>query len=137
MFGRQQDAIFRYETIGGDGFYELRFWKAPFRSNSEEVYVGLARHYFRWLRNLKRLDADLDNARNFAAQKFLYSQVMKSYAWIAGEEIIPVATFWDKLVNTTYFTDGYRYIAWLSGEPVSIFEIDTRSWDEPPRWTRR
>jgi hypothetical protein len=137
LFGRQQDAIFRYETIGGDGFYELRFWKAPFRSDSEAVYVGLARHYFRWLGNLTRLDADLDNARNFAAQKFLYGQVIKSSAWIAGEKIIPAVTFWDTVFNTSYFTDGYRYVTWLSGEPLSIFEIDLKAWDEPPRWTQR
>jgi hypothetical protein len=137
LYGREQDAIFRYETVGGDGFYELRFWKAPFLSGTDAVYVGLARHFFRWIGRVNRLDADVDNARNFAAQKFLYGQTLKTTAWIAGKEVVPVTSFWDSLIETPYFTDGYRIVAWLSAEPVSLFDIDVRSWDAPPRWMRR
>ena len=137
LYGREQDAIFRYETVGGDGFYELRFWKAPFRSDSDEVYVGQARHFFRWIGTINRLDADVDNARNFAAQKFLYGQALKRTAWIKGKEVVPVTSFWDTLIETPYFSDGYRVVAWLSAEPVSMFDIDVRSWDAPPRWMQR
>jgi hypothetical protein len=137
LYGRQQDAIFRYETLGGDGFYELRFWKAPFRSGADAVYVGQARHFFRWIGTVTRLDADVDNARNFAAQKLLYSQVIESTAWIAGDEVVPATSFWTTLINAPYFTDGYRFVVWLSGEPMSMLDIETRSWDAPPRWTRR
>lgn len=137
LFGRHQDAIFRYETVGGDGFYELRVWKAPLRTVGDDVYVGLARHFYRWVGGVKRFDADVDNARNFAAQKFLYGQAITGHAWIAGEEVVPVASFWDQLVNTPYFTDGYRLILWLSAEPVSMFEIDARAWDAPPRWMQQ
>ena len=134
LYGREQDAIFRYETVGGDGFYELRFWKAPFRSDTDDVYVGQARHFFRWIGTINRLDADVDNARNFAAQKFLYGQALKRTAWIKGKEVVPVASFWDTLIETPYFSDGYRVVAWLSSEPISMFDIDVRSWDAPPRW---
>ena len=137
LYGRQQDAIFRYETIGDSGFYELRFWKAPFRSGTDAVYVGQARHFFSWIGSVTRLDADVDNARNFAAQKFLYNQVIKSTAWIAGGEVVPATSFWTTLINTPYFTDGYRFVVWLSGEPTSMFDIDVKSWDVPPRWTQR
>jgi hypothetical protein len=137
LYGRQQDAIFRYETVGGDSFYELRFWKAPFRSGEDEVYVGQARHFYRWIGTVTRLDADVDNARNFAAQKFLYGQAILSNAWIAGTEVVPVMNFWNALFNTPYFTDGYRIVLWLSAEPVSTFDIDLKSWDDPPRWMQR
>ncbi len=137
LYGREQDAIFRYETIGGDGFYELRFWKAPFRSGEDAVYVGQARHFFRLIGTVTRLDADVDNARNFAAQKFLYGQAIKDAAWIAGEEIVPATSFWDALVRTPFFTDGYRFVLWPSAEPVSMVEIDVRSWDPPPRWMQQ
>ena len=137
LYDRQQDAIFRHETIGGDSFYELRLWKAPFRSGDDEVYVGQARHFFRWIGSVSRLDADVDNARNFAAQKFLYGQAILSNAWIAGTEVVPATNFWDVLFNTPYFTDGYRIVLWLSAEPVSAFDIDIRAWDEPPRWMQR
>ena len=137
LFDREQDAIFRYETVGGDGFYELRFWKTPFTSGGDDVFVGVARHYFRWIGSVTRFDADVDNARNFAAQKFLYGQAITGSAWIAGEEVVPAASFWDQLVNTPYFTDGYRIILWLSADPVSMFEIDAKTWDPPPRWMQR
>jgi hypothetical protein len=137
LYGRQQDAIFRYETIGGDSFYELRFWKAPFRSGEDDVYVGQARHFFRLIGNIARLDADVDNARNFAAQKFLYGQAILSNAWVAGTEVVPATSFWDVLFNTPYFTDGYRIVLWLSSEPASMFDIDTRAWDAQPKWMQR
>ena len=137
LYGREQDAIFRYETVGGDGFYELRFWKAPFRSDTDDVYVGQARHFFRWIGTINRLDADVDNARNFAAQKFLYGQALKRTAWIKGKEVVPVTSFWDTLIKPPYFSDGYRVVAWLSAKPVSMLDIDVRSWDAPPRWMQR
>ena len=134
LYGREQDAIFRSETVGGDGFYELRFWKAPFRSGADDVYVGQARHFFRWIGSVTRLDADVDNARNFAIQKFLYGQAITATAWIVGKEVVPVTSFWDTLARAPYFTDGYRMVMWLSADPVSMFEIDVKSWDTPPRW---
>ena len=137
LYGREQDAIFRYETVGGDGFYELRFWKAPFQFGTNAVYAGQARHFFRWIGSVTRFDADVDNARNFAAQKFLYGQALKRTAWIAGKEVVPVTSFWDRLIEAPYFTDGYRIVAWLSSEPVSMLDVDVRSWDAPPRWMDR
>ena len=137
LYGREQDAIFRYETVGGDGFYELRFWKAPFRSEGDEVYVGQARHFFRWIGTVTRMDADVDNARNFAAQKLLYGQTLKANAWVAGKEVVPVTSFWNKLVDTPYFTDGHRVVLWLSAEPVSLFDIEVNVWDSPPRWMKQ
>ena len=137
LYGREQDAIFRYETIGGDGFYELRLWKAPFRSGADAVWVGQARHFFRWIGSVTRLDADVDNARNFVAQKFLYGQAIKANAWIAGEEVVPVTSFWDTLISTPFFSDGYRFVVWPSGEPASMFDIEVKPWDSPPQWMQR
>jgi hypothetical protein len=137
LYGREQDAIFRYETIGGDGFYELRFWKAPFISGADEVYVGQARHFYRLIGTVTRLDADVDNARNFAIQKFLYGQAIDAIAWVAGREVVPASSFWDTLIRPSYFSDGYRGVLWLSAEPVSMFDLDVRRWDIPPRWLQQ
>ena len=137
LYGREQDAIFRYETVGGDGFYELRFWKAPFRSGTDEVFVGQARHFYRLIGSVTRLDADVDNARNFAIQKFFYGQAIESLAWTVGEEVVPVSSFWDTLIKVSYFSDGYRIVLWLSAEPISVFELGVRRWDVPPRWLRQ
>ena len=137
LFGREQDGIFRYQTVGGDGFYELRLWKAPFTTGSDDVYVTQARHFFRWIGPVTRMDADVDNARNFAVQKFLYGQSMKGIAWLAGEEVVPATSIWNNLIDKPYFTDGYRVVMWLSSEPVSMFDIDIKAWDAPPKWMQR
>jgi len=136
LFGREQDAIFRYETIGGDGFYELRSWKAPLRSGTDAVYVVQARHFFRWIGEVTRLDADVDNARNFAIQKLLYGQAITTTAWMAGSEVVPDTSFWNSLIRPPYFTDGHVMVLGLSGEPVSMSDIKALDWDQPPRWLR-
>jgi len=78
----------------------------------------------------------VDNARNFSAQKFLYGQAIKATAWIEGREVVPASSFWDTLVNTPYFTDGYRVVLWLSGDPVSMFNVEINTWDAPPPWLK-
>ena len=71
------------------------------------------------------------------AQKFLYGQAIKANAWIAGEEVVPVTSFWDTLISTPFFSDGYRFVVWPSGEPASMFDIEVKPWDSPPQWMQR
>lgn len=132
-FGRPQDAVFRYESPGGEGFFELRFWLAPIKVGDQSVWVGQARHFFNWIGIVERFDADVDTARMFAVQKFLYGQAIQSIAWLSGTAVVPATSFWDQLVNTPYFTDGYRVVLWLSGEPSSVLDVQVLDWDSPPR----
>jgi len=134
LYGRPQDAIFRHLTVDGSSFYELRFWLAPIESDGERIWVGQAKHYYRWL-GITLLDADVDNARNFAIQKVLYGQALKATAWLAGQEVVTAGTFWNSLIASSYFTDGYRAVLWLSGAPHSALDVDVLNWDLPPRWT--
>lgn len=135
LYGRPQDAIFQYLTIDGNSFYELRFWLAPIESDGERIWVGQAKHYYRWL-GITLLDADVDNARNFAIQKIMYGQALKATAWLAGQEVVTAGTFWSSLITRSYFTDGYRAVLWLSGTPHSALDIDILNWDPPPRWAK-
>ena len=136
LFGRPQDAIFRYQTVDGDSVYEMRFWLAPIMSGQDRVWAGQIRHFYALGLAKRRFDADVDNARNFALQKFLYGQSLQAMAWVSGEEVIPVTSFWERLINRPYFTDGYRAVLWLSGEPSSALDIEVRDWDAPPGWKR-
>ena len=134
LFGRPQDAIFRYQTIDGGSVYEIRFWLAPIASGQSRVWAGQIRHFYTTGLAIRKFDPDVDNARNFALQKFLYGQSLQSMAWLAGREVVPVASFWDSLINRPYFTDGYRAVLWLSGEPWSVLEIEVEEWDTLPGW---
>ena len=136
LFGRSQDAIFRYQTIDGDSVYEMRFWLTPIMSGQDRAWAGQIRHFYTSGPIKRRFDADVDNARNFALQKFLYGQSLQTMAWLSGEQVVPVTSFWDRLINRPYFTDGYRVVLWLSGEPLSALDINIEDWDAPPGWKR-
>ena len=106
-------------------------------SGTNEVYVGQARHFYRLIGTVNRLDPDVDNARNFAIQKLLYGQAIKMVAWIAGKEVVPASSFWDTLIRPSYFSDGYRIVLSLSAEPVSMFNLQIVRWDLPPKWLQQ
>jgi hypothetical protein len=132
LFGRSQDAIFRYESVGGESIYEIRFWLAPLTSDQEEVWLGEARHFYAWRSAFPRFDPDVDNARDFTIQKFIYGQALRSLAWLSGTKIVPAESLWDRLLYTPYFSDGSRPVLWLSAEPYSVSEIEIKDWDKRP-----
>jgi len=134
LFGRQQDAIFRYQKTLDDSFYELRAWLAPFLAREERVWVCQVRHFFRSAFTVTRFDPDVDNARNFTLQNHLYAQVLEKFAWLSGREVVTVESFWTNLLRPAYFSDGYRVVLWSSAEPYSILDATLLDWEEPPGW---
>lgn len=136
LYRRSQDAIFRYHSLFGDSFYELRLWLAPMMSGEDRIWAGQVRHFFNSGTAFVRSDPDVDNARNFALQNMLYGQSLESVGWIAGAEVAPVESFWTNLIESPFFSDGYRLVIWLSGDPVSLLDATTADWDRPPGWNR-
>jgi len=131
VFGRQQDAIFRYESSADDSLYELRLWLAPMLVDNERVWVGRTNHYFN-TGSFRRFDPDIDNARNFTLQNIIYGQALEKLAWVSGEEVAPVESFWTNLIRPPFFTDGHRVVLWISADPVSVLEVTSLDWDNPP-----
>ncbi len=136
FYGRSQDAIFRYHSLFGDSFYELRLWLAPMMSGEDRVWAGQVRHFFDSGAAFIRFDPDVDNARNFSLQNLMYGQSLESLGWIAGKEVAPVESFWTSLIESPFFSDGYRVVLWLSGDPVSMLDATEVDWDRPPGWNR-
>ena len=134
MFGRSQDAIFRYHSQFGDSFYELRLWLAPAMSGGDRIWAGQIQHFFNSGSTINRFDPDVDNARNFAFQKFAYGRSLKALGWIAGSEVAPAESFWSNLIAPPFFSDGYRVVLWLSGDPVALRDANVLDWDDPPGW---
>ena len=135
MFGRQQDAIFRYESSADDSLYELRLWLAPMLDENKRVWVGQARHFYR-TGSFRSFDPEIDNARNFALQNMIYGQALEKMAWVSGEAVAPIESFWANLIRPPFFSDGHRVVLWVSGEPVSILDVSSLDWDDPPGWDR-
>lgn len=136
LFGRQQDAIFRRESRIDDSYYELRLWLAPVMSGENRVWAGQVRHFFGFGKSTSRTDPDVDHARNYALQSFLYGQALEKLGWVAGQEVVPVQSFWENLIRPAYFTGGHRVVLWLSGEPLSLADVGSLDWDEPPASNR-
>jgi hypothetical protein len=136
LYGRTQDAIFSYRSLAGDSLYEIRFWLAPIRYGQDPVWLGQIRHFYVFGKTLRRFDPDVDSARNFAMQKFLYGQALQSVGWLAGKEVVPAESFLERLINAPYFTDGHRVVLWVSAEPLSTVNINVKDWDQPPRWAK-
>jgi hypothetical protein len=134
LFGRKQDAIFRYYSFGGDSVYELRLWLAPFTSGQDRIWVGQVSHFFTLGTAKARFDPDVDTARNFALQNFFYGRTLAQLGWVSGEHVMPADSFWANLDQQRYFTDGYRIILRLSGKPVSMVDSESMDWDNPPGW---
>jgi hypothetical protein len=134
LFGRQQDAIFRYRKTLDDSYYELRAWLAPFKAGDERVWVCQVNHVFKSALAVMQFDPDVDNARNFTLQNHLYAQSLEKFAWLSGREVIPVDSFWANLLRPAYFSDGYRVVLWSSAEPYSILDTTLLDWDDPPGW---
>ena len=131
LFDRPQDAIFRYESRVDDSIYEMRVWLAPLRVDGDPVWLAQVRHYYNTA-GFRIADPDIDNARSFALQNLVYGQALRQYAWIAGDEVVPVESFWQNPVRPPYFTDGERLVLWLDAEPVSMDEVEFLRWDEAP-----
>ena len=132
LYGRPQDAIFRYHSVLGDSYYELRLWLAPMMTDDNRVWAGQVRHFYNSGTPFHRFDPDVDNARSFTLQNLLYGQSLIAIGWIAGEEVAPVESFWGNLFELPFFSDGFRAILWLSGAPASMANINRLKWDQPP-----
>ena len=79
----------------------------------------------------------MDDGRNYLMQNLWYSQSLKHLAWVDFGDAVPPEQAREDFLGAQYFTDGYRIVLWLSGVPVSMLEMQSLQWDEPPGlWTQ-
>jgi hypothetical protein len=130
LFGRRQDAIFRYQGTANKGYYELRLWLTRLQIEGDLVSAGQVRLIIDNPWSITRPDPDVDLARMFLVQNMWYSQSLKKVGRIRGPEVIPVESIWADLFGRSYFTDGYRVVMWLSADPVSLVDTVRVAWDE-------
>ncbi len=132
LFGRPQDAIFRHESTVDESSYEMRLWLTPVVSGEDRVWAVQVKHFYGRRASFSQFDPDVDHARNFAFQSFVYGQTVEKVGWVAGTKVYPVNTFWDDLIRPAFFTDGHRSVLWLSGEPFAVSDATALDWDDPP-----
>ena len=111
-------------------------WLSPVSVDGVPVWVVGIRHAIGRLFEIGenffgiRFDPDSNNSRNFLLQDLWYGRSLESYAWSkTGRKVSendPVNTF----DGNVWFSDGFRIVLWLSGEPVSLLDAYSRNWDD-------
>jgi len=133
-YGRQQDASFREPRAAGFERNKLRLWLSPMQFEGQEVWVGqVFRKYGKESsgRLIRRLD--LDEVRSFFLQTLWYAQGIKKFGFVKGSgTAAPISQQKTTFRGTTYITDGYRLVLWLSKEPVPLSDVEALDWDPPP-----
>ena len=130
LFDRNQDVVFRYSGRKNSGHYELRLWLTPVIVYGENVWAGEVVQQIDNTWSVDRRDPQVDIARNFLLQNLLYSQTVTLHGWVRGPAVAQTDSIWARLVDNPYFTDGYRSVLWVTGDPVAPEEIIMLDWDD-------
>ncbi|MCP4628272.1 MAG: hypothetical protein GY850_32870 [bacterium] len=133
-YNRKQDISFREPRAEGFEQNKLRLWLSPMKVEGQEVWIGqVSREYGKPSTGRVLNKLDLDEVRSFLLQGLWYSQGIKKYGFIRGTgTAAPISAPKTTFRGTTYVTDGYRVVMWLTGDPVTLSEVEVLDWDRPP-----
>jgi hypothetical protein len=128
--GRIADVVFVKNERTGGGRNELRFWKGPFLESGVPVWMFQTVHYIGVGGGV--LDPDLDNAATFFLQDIWYGQGLARFAWLRTRVSSSLENPARTSSDVEYFTSGAVLVTWLSGDLVSMLEVDLLAWDPSP-----
>jgi hypothetical protein len=142
--GRQPDGVYYIDRADGNERIQLRLWLAPWRVNSQPVWVGQTFYYSNddsfWggladqeqFKDSKFLAAfmeesvvaDVDGARNYIMQNFWYSQSLQKMGMVGGMDKTTVKQPGTTFDGIGYFSKGLRAILFLSESPLGLDDIE-------------
>ena len=124
-FGRRQDAVFRSTGKNkSDGFYELRLWLSPLLLDGTKVWFGQVRQFISHPWVDPRPDPDVDDAGSFLVQNLWYSEALLQYGVASVNEAPAKLEMQNDFLGAEYFTNGQRWVLWVTDEPVSMRDIE-------------
>jgi len=130
-FGRSQDVSFRKSRYGGQPRAHLRLWLAPMTVEGAPVWVGQIGRDFEARPSSPGHAMDADDARNLLLQDLLYSQTLAAVGFVTRAGLPPAPRLYQSLSGTPYYADGFRTVLQVSGEPMSLIEVENLRWDIP------
>ena len=121
----------RYEGRNdSDGYYELGLWLSPLSVEGAPIWIGHVRHFINHRRQDDQPDPDIDIARSFLLQNLWYAGALKKY----GRKMTGDAVALDKrrrdFNSHEYFTEGAKLALWISGEPISLADVEETAWSD-------
>ena len=135
-YGRIQDASFRETRVSGFERNQLRLWLTPMRFEEKEVWIGqITREYGKSSASKKSQKINMDEVRSFLLQNLWYAQGLEKYGFVEGPGVAaPISKPQTTISDTTYVTDGYRAVLWISADPVTLSDVEAMDWEIPPQW---
>lgn len=138
--GRRPDAIFTKIRPDGNERIQIHLWLAPWRVDSEPVWLG---QVFYWSLDESRLEAltdlgisddtfirdffakesvtaDLDNAQRYLFQSFWYSGSLSKVGFVKGVGEATVDEPRSSFGGAFYVTDGQRVVVFLSEDSLGL-----------------
>jgi hypothetical protein len=130
LFGRPQDAAFRKIRETGNEQNQIRLWLSPILFKGKTVWVGQISRDIKVRYKLK-IEPLVDEARTYIFQDILYSNALEKYGYVKGVGAATQSNPRKTLQGDSYFTDGYRAVMWVTGNPTSFSEIEFLDWETP------
>lgn len=142
--GRQPDGVYYRDRADGNERIQLRLWLAPWRVNSQPVWVGQSFYYIKddpfWVELAgqglfkdsiffaafvqESVVADLDGAQNFVVQNFWYSQSLQKMGMVGGVDETTVNQPGATFSGLGYFSSGLRAVLFLSETPLGRDDVE-------------
>jgi hypothetical protein len=137
VFGRGQDIAFQKARESIHERNHLRLWLAPMRYENKPVWIGqisrdIGVRFSRKTITTHKIDPDVDESRLFLVQDLLYSQGIQKFGYVKGVGAAQIESPRQNLTGDPYFTDGFRVVLWLSGNPVALSDVQYVDWETPP-----
>jgi hypothetical protein len=142
--GRQPDGVYYIDRADGNERIQLRLWLAPWRVNSQPVWIGQTfydvndQSFWAELADQEQFKdsiflaafmeesvvADLDGAQNFILQNFWYSQSLQKMGMVGGVDKTKVTQPGITFTGIGYFSSGLRAVLFLSESPMGLDDIE-------------
>ena len=114
--------------------HTLRFWLTPLRYQDKPIWVGqvstgLGGRFAASGEGTRRIEPDVDEARNDVVQDLLYSQDLAKIGFVKGAGGLSAAEPGQTSDGSSYHTDGLRTVLVFGGNAVSLAEVDFFDWE--------
>ena len=136
LFGRHQDIALQRIRSNIHERNHFRLWRAPMTFNGVPVWIGqisrdIGVRFAKETITTHKIDANVDETREFLLENLAYSQVLRKFAYVRGVGEATIDSPRHNLTGDPYFTDGLRLVMWIASEPTDLDNIGYEDWVDP------
>ena len=107
----------------------LRLWLAPFRFEDRSIWIGQISRDISVKATTKSptltthvIDPNVDEAREHLLQSLMVAGAIDRFAFVSGGDAVAPSSPLSNLTGDPYFTDGLRFVVFLSGNQTTPAE---------------